>query len=436
MGTKLERIAELSKENPNMVFTSIGHLINKELLTDCHRKMDGDKAVGIDGITKEEYGKNLDANLDDLVTRLKRHSYKPKPARRVEIPKDNGKTRPLSIYCYEDKLIQEALKRVLEAVFEPHFYNEMMGFRPNRDCHMALQLLNEYIERNPTNWILDADIKSFFNHLDHEWIVKFIESRIKDPNIIRLVHRTLKAGIMENFQFEPTEEGSGQGSVCSPIIANIYMHYVLVWWFHERVKPMMKGFCELVVYADDFVACFQYKEDAEKFYMALRSRLEHFGLNLQEEKSRLIEFGRYAEENARKRGGKPDTFDFLGFTHYCSKSSKGRFRVKRKTSRKKFRKKLKEMNSLIRAKRHMPVNETIKWINKVLDGYYNYYAITDNIPMCGNFLYRVRGILFYWLNRRSQRRSYTWKQIADLMVDFPLHTPKVKFSIYTGKIAY
>ena len=275
MGTKLERIAELSKENPNMVFTSIGHLINKELLTDCHRKMDGDKAVGIDGITKEEYGKNLDANLDDLVTRLKRHSYKPKPARRVEIPKDDGKTRPLSIYCYEDKLIQEALKRVLEAVFEPHliqealkrvleavfephFYNEMMGFRPNRDCHMALQLLNEYIERNPTNWILDADIKSFFNHLDHEWIVKFIESRIKDPNIIRLVHRTLKAGIMENFQFEPTEEGSGQGSVCSPIIANIYMHYVLVWWFHERVKPMMKGFCGLVVYADDFVACFQY----------------------------------------------------------------------------------------------------------------------------------------------------------------------------------
>ena len=436
MGTKLERIAELSKENPNMVFTSIGHLINKELLTDCHRKMDGDKAVGIDGITKEEYGKNLDANLDDLVTSLKRHSYKPKPARRVEIPKDDGKTRPLSIYCYEDKLIQEALKRVLEAVFEPHFYNEMMGFRPNRDCHMALQLLNEYIERNPTNWILDADIKSFFNHLDHEWIVKFIESRIKDPNIIRLVHRTLKAGIMENFQFEPTEEGSGQGSVCSPIIANIYMHYVLVWWFHERVKPMMKGFCGLVVYADDFVACFQYKEDAEKFYMALRSRLEHFGLHLQEEKSRLIEFGRYAEENARKRGGKPDTFDFLGFTHYCSKSSKGRFRVKRKTSRKKFRKKLKEMNSLIRAKRHMPVSETIQWINKVLVGYYNYYAITDNTPMCASFLYKVRRMLFYWLNRRSQKRSYTWPQYADMLKVYPLKSPKIMFSIYTGKIVY
>ena len=339
MATKLERIAQLSKENPNMVFTSIGHLINKDMLMDCHRKMDGNKAVGIDGVTKEEYEKNLEDNLDNLVSRLKQHSYKPKPARRVEIPKDDGKTRPLSIYCYEDKLIQEALKRILEAVFEPHFYNEMMGFRPNRDCHKALQLLNVYIEENPTNWIVDADIKSFFNHLDHKWIVKFIESRIKDPNIIRLVQRTLKAGIMEDFQFEPTEEGSGQGSVCSPIIANIYMHYVLVWWFHERVKPEMRGFSGLVVYADDFVATFQYKDDAEKFYMALRSRLEHFGLNLQEEKSRLIEFGKYAEENAHKRGEKPATFDFLGFTHYCSKSKGGWFRVKRKTSKKKFRKK-------------------------------------------------------------------------------------------------
>jgi len=436
MGTKLERIAELSKENPEMVFTSIGHLINKEMLLDCHRKMDGNKAVGIDGVTKEEYEKNLDANLEDLVSRLKRHSYKPKPARKVEIPKDNGKTRPLSIYCYEDKLIQEALRRVLEAVFEPHFYDEMMGFRPNRDCHKALQLLNVYIEKNPTNWIVDADIKSFFNHLDHEWIVKFIESRIKDPNIIRLVRRTLKAGIMEDFHFEPTEEGSGQGSVSSPIIANIYMHYVLVWWFHERVKPAMKGFCGLVVYADDFVACFQYKEDAERFYTALRSRLEHFGLNLQEEKSRLIEFGKYAEQNARKRGDKPDTFDFLGFTHYCSKSSKGWFRVKRKTSRKKFRKKLKEMNSLIKAKRHMPVSELIQWINKVLDGYYNYYAITDNTPMCSAVVYRVRRMLYYWLNRRSQKRSYTWPQFADMLKVYPLKYPKIKFSIYTGKIAY
>jgi len=218
--------------------------------------MDGDKAVGIDGVTKEEYGKKLEENLADLVERMKKKSYKPKPARRVEIPKDNGKTRPLSIYCYEDKLVQEALRRVLEAVYEPMFYGEMMGFRPGRSCHQAMRKLNTMIERNYTNYILDADIKGFFDHLDHGMIIKFVGSRIKDPNIIRLVRRMLKAGIMKDFIYEPTEEGSGQGSVCSPILANLYMHYVLVWWFKERIQPYLKGYSGLVVYADDFVVTF------------------------------------------------------------------------------------------------------------------------------------------------------------------------------------
>ncbi len=221
MGTKLERISQLSKENPEMVFTSVGHLINKELLKECHEKMDGDKAVGIDGVTKEDYGRNLEENLSRLVERLKKKSYKPQPAKRVEIPKENGKTRPLSIYCYEDKLIQEALRRILEAVYEPHFYEEMMGFRPNRSCHMAIRKLNVMIEGHPTNYILDADIRGFFDHIDHEWAVRFIEAKIKDPNITRLVRRMLKAGIMKDYQYEETGEGSGQGSVCSPIIANI-----------------------------------------------------------------------------------------------------------------------------------------------------------------------------------------------------------------------
>ena len=207
MATELARIAELSAQNPTMVFTSIAHLINVKLLRECHEKMDGDKAVGIDGVTKEEYGKNLEENLVDLVARMKKRAYKPKPARRVEIPKDNGKTRPLSIYCYEDKLVQEALRRVLEAVYEPMFYDEMMGFRPGRSCHQALRKLNTMIERNYTNYILDADIKGFFDHLDHGMIIKFVGSRIKDPNIIRLVRRMLKAGIMKDFIYEPTEEG-------------------------------------------------------------------------------------------------------------------------------------------------------------------------------------------------------------------------------------
>ena len=434
MTTKLERVSQLSKENPDMVFTSIGHLINEELLRECHKDMDGKKAVGIDGVTKEMYAENLEENLKDLVGRLKRKAYKPKPARRVEIPKDNGKTRPLSIYCYEDKLIQEALKRVLEAVFEPHFYNEMMGFRPNRSCHDALRLLNTYIEKKYTNYILDADIKGFFDHLDHEWIIRFVESRIKDPNIIRLVRRMIKAGIVEDYQIAEVEEGAGQGSVCSPILANLYMHYVLVWWFKEKIQPKLRGFSVLAVYADDFVVCFQHKDEAEMFYEALKDRMATFGLHLEEEKTRLIEFGRFAEENSRRRGqGKPETFTFLGFTHYCSKDRSGtRFRVKRKTSKKKFRKKVKEMNAEIKAMRNRPVAEIIHKLNEVLRGYYQYYGITDNIMSLKRFLFRIERMLFYWLNRRSQRKSYTWEGFNDLLKVLPLKTPKIYVSIYGG----
>ena len=431
MATTLERISQLSIEKPDMVFTSIGHLINKDLLRECHNKMDADKAVGIDGITKEEYGRDLEENLDRLVARLKKKSYKPQPARRVEIPKGNGKTRPLSIYCYEDKLIQEALRRILEAVFEPHFYDEMMGFRPNRSCHMALRRLNVMIEKNYTNYILDADIKGFFDHIDHEWAVKFVESRIKDPNIIRLIRRMLKAGVMKDYHYEATEEGSGQGSVCSPVIANLYMHYVVLWWFNEVVKPKLRGYAGIVVYADDFVVCFQYKDEAEQFYERLKHRMEHFGLELEENKSRLIEFGRFANENRRTRGqGKPETFDFLGFTHYCAKSRYGKFRVKRKTSRKKFAKKCKEVGRWLADMRTIPIPEVISKVNRMLVGYYHYYGITDNFNSLADFKHVTELNLFKWLNRRSQKRSYTWKQFSALMKMFPLAKPRIYVSIY------
>ena len=434
METKLARISQMSRENPTMVFTSIGHLINKEMLRSCHEAMDGTKAKGIDGVSKADYEEHLDENLDKLVDRLKRKAYHPQPARRVEIPKDNGKTRPLSIYCYEDKLVQEALKRILEAVFEPMFYDEMMGFRPNRNCHMALRKLNVMLERKFTNYVLDADIKGFFDHLDHGWIIKFVESRIKDPNIIRLIRVMLKAGIMKDYVFEETEEGSGQGSVCSPIIANIYMHYVLIWWFKEKIQPRARGFCGLVVYADDFVVCFQYKDEAEEFYKSLGDRMEHFGLTLEKEKSRLIEFGRYAESNRNRRGeGKPETFTFLGFTHYCSISRSGKFRVKRKTSKKKFNKKVKELNREMREKLvtlGFSAPDTIKWLNQVLTGYFHYYGITDNSRMLAVFVHRIRRLLFKWLNRRSQRRSFNWSNFEDLLRDFPLAKPRIYVSIY------
>ena len=391
--------------------------------------MDGDKAVGIDGVTKEEYGKDLEENLDRLVERLKKKSYKPQPAKRVEIPKDNGKIRPLSIYCYEEKLVQEALRRMLEAVYEPHFYEEMMGFRPNRGCHKALRRLNGMIENHPTNYVLDADIKGFFDHIDHEWAVRFIESRIKDPNITRLVRRMLKAGIMKDFQYEETEEGSGQGSVCSPIIANIYMHYVLLWWLREKVKPSLKGYADIIVYADDFVCCFQYKEEAEQFYERLKHRMMHFGLELEESKSRLIEFGKYAEERSRKTGNKPETFTFLGFTHYCSKSRNGKFRVKRKTIRKKFAKKCREVHREIAGMRILPVAQITKKLNQILTGYYH-YGITDNFKGINNFCFQVRRSLFYWLNRRSQKKSYTWEAFNAMLKDYPLARPKIYVSIY------
>ena len=430
MGTKLERISQLSSENPDMVFSSIGHLINKELLRQCHEEMDGDKAVGIDGVTKENYGMELDENLDRLVERLKSRAYKPQPARRVEIPKDNGKTRPLSIYCYEDKLVQDALKRVLEAVFEPHFYDEMMGFRPNRGCHTAIQKLNVMLEERPTNYVLDADIKGYFQHINHEWAVKYIESRIKDPNITRLVRRMLKAGIMVDFQYEETDEGSGQGSICSPIIANIYMHYVLLWWFKEKVQPTLRGYSGIINYADDFVVCFQYKDDAERFYERLKHRMKYFGLELEEKKSRLIEFGRFAEDNCKRQGKKPETFDFLGFTHYCSKSRNGKFRVKRKTSKKKFAKKCKEVHRWIGRMRTMELAEIIKKLNQMLVGYYHYYGITDNSRKISDFRFRVIKSLFFWLNRRSQKNSYTWEEFSKMLRMYPLAQPRIYVSVY------
>lgn len=274
-------------------------------------------------------------------------------------------------------------------------------------------------------------IKGFFDHLDHEWIIRFVEARIKDPNITRLLRRLLKGGIIKEFQYEATEEGSGQGSVCSPIIANIYMHYVLVWWFKEIVQPTLKGYSGIIVYADDFVACFEYKQEAEEFYERLKMRMSHFGLEMEESKTRLIEFGRFAVENRRKRGeGKPETFTFLGFTHYCSKARRGWFRVKRKTAGKKFSKKCRELNIVIKEMRDWKLKDIIRRLNQILVGYYHYYGITDNGKSIGMMKRKVENILFFWLNRRSQKRSYTWKGYKDMIRQLRLAEPKIYVNIY------
>jgi group II intron reverse transcriptase/maturase len=432
MATKLDRIREQSASNPKRVFTSLYHLINTDLLRECHKDLDGRKATGVDNITKAEYETNLEENLKGLVERLKRKSYKPQPSVRVYITKVNGKMRPLGMAAYEDKLVQSALGRILMAVYEPKFLNSMYGFRPHLGCHNALKELARQIEKGKTNYIVEADIKGFFNNMEHERIIELIRFRIADPNILWLIKKTLTAGVVEDSKWQPTMKGSEQGNLASPVIANIYMHYALALWFKVKFEKTCRGESGLVIYADDFVATFQYRDDAERFLAAVADRFALFGMELEPTKTRLVEFGRFAERNRKARNErKPETFDFLGFTHYCSKSYKtGRFRVKRKTAQKKYRMKLKEMNLWLKQNRHLRLKDLIAMLNLKLRGHYQYYGITDNFPCIQNFLHKTKRMLFKWLNRRSQRKSYTWEGFTELLNLFPLARPRIYFNIY------
>ena len=431
MGTKLARIEEMSASNPKMVFTSVYHLINKELLRQCHKEMDGRKATGVDKVTKAEYEVNLDENLRDLVDRLKRKSYKPQPSLRVYIPKGKGKFRPLGMAAYEDKLVQSALSKILMAVYEPKFTGSMYGFRPKRSQHDALKEVTRLIEKGKTSYVVDADIKSYFNSLEHDKIIELVRFRLADPNIIWLIKKMLKAGIVEEGKWQPSERGTEQGNLASPVIANIYMLYTLALWFELKFKDTCRGDSGLVIFADDFIATFQYKEDAERFVEAIIDRFATVGLELEPSKTRLVEFGRFAEENGKKRGtGKPETFDFLGFTHYCSMSKDGWFRVKRKTAQKKYRTKLSEMNKYIKQNRNLRLKDLISELNTKLRGHYQYYGVTDNYESIKRFRNVTRRLLFKWLNRRSQRPSYTWEGFGELEKIYPLVQPRIYHNIY------
>ena len=380
MQTKIDRIRELSQGDRNCKFVSLYHLINEELLLECYWELDPDKATGIDGVDKEIYGENVSGNIMELVERLKNKSFRPKPSKRVYISKDNGDKRPLGILSLEDKMVQMALAKIIGAIYEPVFLDCMYGFRPGRGCHDA---------------------------------------------------KYLKAGVMEDGNYSRTEWGTIQGGNISPILANVYMHYMLTLWFYQKERYTFQKEGWLVNFADDFIACFREKEDAEKFYADLKSRLADFGLMLQEEKTKLIEFGSRAQASREAKGeGKPETFDFLGFTHYCSRSQKGWFRVKRKTSRKKYRKKVSEMSRWLKKSRGMKVSLLIKKANQKLRGHYQYYGITDNSRMMVRYCYETRKALFKWLNRRSQRRSYTWDEFNELLKYCPLEQPKIYHSIY------
>jgi len=432
MGTKLDRIEEMSTKNPKMVFTSLYHLINEDLLRECHKEMDGKKATGVDNVTKAEYELNLDENLEGLVERLKKKSYKPQPSLRVFIPKANGKLRPLGMAAYEDKLAQAALSRILMAVYEPKFTDSMYGFRPNRGQHDALKEVNRLIEKGKTGYVADADIKSYFNSLEHDRIIELVRFRLADPNILWFIKKMLKAGVVEDDKWRPTDLGTEQGNLASPVIANIYMLYTLALWFEVKFKGTCRGESGLVIFADDFIATFQYKEDADRFLEAITDRFATVGLELEPEKTRLVEFGRYAEEARKKRGeGKPETFDFLGFTHYCSKSKQGWFRVKRRTAQKKYRTKLTEMNQWLKKNRHLRLKELTDELNLKLRGHFQYYGVTDNFDRINNFRDETQRMLFKWLNRRSQRPSYSWEGFNKMMKIFPLARPRIYCNIYS-----
>ena len=437
METKLIRIAEIAIEKPNEVFTSLYHHLNVELLTQCHNELAGNKAAGIDDVTKLEYSMKLEENILRLVERLKNHSYKPQAVRRVYIPKGDGKAkRPLGIPAYEDKIVQSGLNKILQAIYDSSFSNNSYGFRPNKSCHQALIRLNRIIEREKINYIVDADIKGFFNNVDHEWLIKFIDLRIKDPNIIKLIKKFLKAGVMEEGIIQKTDFGMPQGSVISPILSNIYLHYVLDLWFEVKIRKESIGQVGIVRYADDYVCCFQYEKDAKLFYDKLKDRLAKFNLEIEESKTKIIMFGRFAEEKCKLNGqNKVSTFDFLGFTHYCSKSNNGKFRVKRRTSKKKFSAKLKDFKLWIKAVRNLfTLQDIFEAVKLKLRGHYQYYGITDNSPMLKEFKYQIEELLFKWLNRRSQRKSFDRCKFNLYLKSNPLPMPKIYVNIYNNAV--
>jgi len=432
VGTKLLRIAEKAREDRGLKFVNLYYLMKEELLGECFERLKGNKAAGIDEVTKEEYGAELEANLKRLTERLQGMSYRPEAVRRVYIPKPgSGKLRPLGIPCLEDKLVGMALGRIVEAIYEGDFVESSYGFRPGRSCHDALSALSHAVEDGRTNYIVEADIKKYFDSVDHDWMMRMLEERIEDKRVLRLVKRFLKAGVMEDGQRKESEEGTPQGSSLSPILANVYLHYVLDLWFERVYRKSCKGRAKQIRFADDFVACFEKEEDATRYREALEERLKKFGLELEPTKTKVLEFGPKAEGNARRRGEKPETFEFLGFTHYCSRGRDGeRYRMKRVTSGKKNRAKLVEFKEWIKRERNQPLQWIMEMVAAKLRGHYGYYGVSDNSRGVVRYTRGVQRVLYKWLNRRSQRRSYTWEEFLEMLDRFKLPQPRIRVNLH------
>ena len=432
VATKLQRIAEKARQEPSFRFTNLYYLMNEELLRGCFQRLKKNAVAGIDNVTKEMYAENLDANLVNLLERLHKMAYIPQPVRRTYIPKPGSdKLRPLGITCVEDKLVQAGLVRILESVYEQDFIEDSYGFRPKRSCHQALRTLNVTIEKGMVNLIAEADIKGFFTNMDQSWIMKFLGHRIGDKLVSRMVKRFLRAGIMEDGELLVSDEGAPQGGTISPLLSNLYLHYTLDIWFEKVFRKSCTGFARLIRFADDFVVCFQRGEDAERFREELVKRLGKFNLEVEPSKTKVIKFGRFAAKRAAAKGEKPETFDFLGFTHYCSTKRDGTgFRVKRATASKKFTAKLAAFKEWLKKSRTMKTAELWDNAKAKLRGHYAYYGVTDNTQGIKRFSHEVKNLLFKWLNRRGKRGCLNWQKFNKMLELFPLPEPRIKVSMY------
>jgi group II intron reverse transcriptase/maturase len=423
MTQSLRRLARKAKEEPQLQFTAIAHLLTQEVYWAAWRRLRKGASTGVDGVTTAAYAANLAENLRALQARVKAKEYRPQPVRRVSIPKEGGESRPIGIPTLEDKLVQGAVRIVLEAVYEQDFQPCSFGFRPGRSPQQALAALEQALLRQKVSYVLDIDIRRFFDTMDHGHLLRFVQHRVKDRSLLRLLRGWLRAGVLEAGQVAASETGTPQGGVISPLLANIYLHYVLDLWAERRMRKALRGDLVLVRYADDVVAGFQYREDAEAFQRALATRLAQFGLVLNAAKTRLLEFGRFARERAARHGRKPETFDFLGFTHICGRSRLGRFRVRRKTSRKRLRRFLTATGQWCKVNRHVPVRDQWAILCGKLRGHYQYYGVAGNRDALQVVYERVVRAWRQWLNRRSQRARMHWQRFTALLRRYPLPRP-------------
>src|SRR5712671_5676900 len=426
MSTGLDRIAELARGQKGVQFTSIAHLLTVTALERAWGDLRKDASAGVDGVTYAEYGGHVRENLEQLHDRLASGQYRAQPLRRVYIPKEEGTERPLSIPALEDKIVQRAVLELLTAIYEQDFLGCSYGFRPGRSPQEALDEIGRVICRRPVGYVLEADICAYFDAIVRSQLMELIEKRVRDGGILRLIGKWINAGVLEDGRLLVTQTGVGQGQVISPLLANIYLHYVLDEWFQDVVKPRLKGEAYEVRFADDFILCFQYREDAEKVLEVLHQRFAKYGLQLHPDKTRLIEFGPQALTKSEQQGGKkPATFDFLGFTHICARSRRGYFTIHVRTMRKRFKRSLKAVAAWCRQHRHDPVEEQCKALNRKLRGHYQYYGRPTNYRCLWRYYRKVRRIWKTWLNRRTRGKTLNWERYARLLCCHPLLLPRI-----------